>query len=265
MAAAMTRGGLTAVAFNQEPGPTAALRVERLAWDSQFFGARMGRLAADGGSSLTPPAVSGALARARHDGFDHVILRVAGGDVAAIRSAESAGMRLVDVGLDLARAPETTQAEPTVRAAMESDLPWARELAAAAFVHSRFSADPFFTRQQAQAFHRQWVTNLWGGLAQFVLVAADSGRNAGFVCCSRSEQEGRIVLIATSESARGRGVGRTLVQAALARFAETDVAEARVKTQAANIAALNLYERCGFTINTCEMTYSWSRNGGQAG
>jgi dTDP-4-amino-4,6-dideoxy-D-galactose acyltransferase len=85
-------------------------------------------------------------------------------------------------------------------------------------------------------------------------------RNAGFITCSQNADEGRIVLIATDERARGRGFGRALVMGAVERLAASGAERVRVKTQAANIAALNLYERCGFTIATSELTYSWMRN-----
>jgi ribosomal protein S18 acetylase RimI-like enzyme len=235
--------------------------VERLDWDSTFFGARMGRIVR---GEAGPAVTAATLDRARTDGFDHVILRVMAGDFSGIRDAETTGMSLVDMAIDFARPAGEIEREALVlRDASPDHLPWARDLGGRAFVHSRFYSDPFFSPEQGMAFHRQWVTNLWNGLASFVLVAAVEDRNAGFICCGQDGNEGRIVLITTDERVRGRGVGRALVSGALERMAASGVETARVKTQAANIGALNLYERCGFMIAASELTYSWSRNEGQ--
>jgi dTDP-4-amino-4,6-dideoxy-D-galactose acyltransferase len=241
----------------------AAPSVERLDWDSKFFGARMGRIVPAGEAAASPVVTRLTLARARNEGFDHVILRLSAGDFDGMRAAESAGMSLVDVAIDLARPAEGCELGE-VRAGTEDDLPWARDLAGRAFVHSRFFSDPFFSLEQGKAFHREWVKNLWGGLATHLLVAVADGRNAGFIACSQNGNEGRIVLIATDERARGRGIGRALVHGALTKLAASGAETVRVKTQASNIAALNLYERSGFAIAASELTYSWASNEGHS-
>jgi ribosomal protein S18 acetylase RimI-like enzyme len=55
-----------------------------------------------------------------------------------------------------------------------------------------------------------------------------------------------ILAVAVDASAGGRGVGRRVVDAATARLAARGVAEVKVITGSDNVAALKLYERCGF-------------------
>ena len=242
-------------------GASATLRL--LDWDTAFFRARMGVLdeVASGEGDLATLFVE-ARRVAAGAAFDHFITRCGADDWATIRAAEDAGLRLVDMGVDLALTPSRAMRRKIadVREARGEDLPWAQELAAAAFTHSRFWADPCFTDEQVRSFHREWVKNLWGGLAQRIFVATrPDGTPAGFNACTLREGEGRIVLIAADGSARRSGVGRALVDASLAWFAAEDTRRVYVKTQAGNLPALGLYGRTGFVIDKSELTYSWSR------
>ena len=60
--------------------------------------------------------------------------------------------------------------------------------------------------------------------------------------------EGEIVLIAVSADARGRGVGKALVRAALAHLRRHSVAQCRTKTLAANVPVIGMYERLGWHV-----------------
>jgi ribosomal protein S18 acetylase RimI-like enzyme len=55
-----------------------------------------------------------------------------------------------------------------------------------------------------------------------------------------------ILAVAVDAAAGGRGVGSRLVEAATARLAARGVTEVKVVTGSDNVAALKLYERCGF-------------------
>jgi ribosomal protein S18 acetylase RimI-like enzyme len=55
-----------------------------------------------------------------------------------------------------------------------------------------------------------------------------------------------ILAVAVDAEAGGRGVGRRVVDATTALLAARGVAEVKVVTGSGNVAALRLYERCGF-------------------
>jgi dTDP-4-amino-4,6-dideoxy-D-galactose acyltransferase len=242
---------------------TAAVELRRLEWDTDFFGALMGkieRVAAANAETLEHD-LRRVLDAARTEGYAHLIFRADGSDLESADAAARAGMRLVDVGIDSTfthgRAPlPALSTELAVRPAVPEDLPVMRELAASAFTLSRFSADPFFSDTQVQDFHRQWVTNLCNGLAQAVLVCEVEGRPAGFVSCAMNDDEGRIPLIATDGAHRRLGLGRALVAASLHWFAGAGARVSHVKTQAHNYPALGLYHRAGFNVSHAELTYS---------
>ncbi|HEX2033074.1 MAG TPA: GNAT family N-acetyltransferase [Chloroflexota bacterium] len=247
-------------------------------WDSTFFGTQMGVLVRTAEPAGETPAertaslhaaLAAALDTARAGEYAHVIFRAPAADFEAIWAAEGAGLRLVDVGvdstIDLEAAPgarwQALPGEGAVRPAREADLSGLQDLAAGAFVLSRFAADPFFSPSQVEAFHRAWVANLYRGLAQATLVREVDGQVAGFVTCALHGQEGRIPLIATGAGYRRRGLGRSLVEAALGWFAGAGARLVRVKTQAHNYAALALYHRAGFTVTQTELTFSAAPSG----
>lgn len=239
--------------------------VRRLDWDTEFFGAPFGLV-----TEVTPLArgpgrteayrrlLSEMYVRATAEGYAHLTYRPHVDAWAAVHGAERAGWLLVDVGVDFVTRPEPVPdgLSAGIRLSQDADLSALRELAATAFVYSRFAADPAFSEEEVQSFHRQWVTNLHNGLAQAVLISEEGGELTGFVSCSLQANGGRIPLIAVSERSRGRRIGKALIHAALNWFAAEGAHEVRVKTQATNVAAVRLYERCGFALERTELTFT---------
>jgi ribosomal protein S18 acetylase RimI-like enzyme len=250
--------------------PPRTLEVQGLEFDTRLFGAKLGTIVRPGGlGAPSTETQAEQLARelrvvltdARADGYAHLIFRSAAEDLASIWAAERSGLRLVDIGVDSTFSFDRTPlpevpATPTVRAATPADMAALQDLAAVAFVRSRFVVDPFFSPEANVLLHREWVKNLFGGLAQAILVSEIDGRPAGFVSCSVGHGEARIPLIATGADHRRRGLGRALVAAALNWSAAQGVPVAHVKTQAHNYPALALYHRAGYVVTKTELTFS---------
>jgi ribosomal protein S18 acetylase RimI-like enzyme len=241
--------------------PPRVLEVHGLDFDTRLFGSKLGAI--NRASEMPPSAqdLRDVLARARADGFAHLIFRVGADDNASIWAAEAAGMRLVDIGVDstfdLQRTPLPAQPEaPLVRLARTDDLEPLQDLAAVAFVRSRFVVDPFFSAEANELLHRTWVKNLFGGLAQAIFVAEVDGQVAGFVSNSLHDNETRIPLIATNAEFRRAGVGRALIASALNWSAQQGASKAQVKTQSHNYPALALYHRAGYVVSKTELTFS---------
>ncbi|HOF18942.1 MAG TPA: GNAT family N-acetyltransferase [Phycisphaerae bacterium] len=57
-----------------------------------------------------------------------------------------------------------------------------------------------------------------------------------------------VLSIAVSEKARGKGVGKALMQAALAEFARRSIARVKVAVWSENETANQFYLRCGFRL-----------------
>ncbi len=102
----------------------------------------------------------------------------------------------------------------------------------------------------AQAFARPWsvreIHTLMQGAGAIAISAASADQIAGFIIARALAGEGEIVTVAVDPGARRRGVGRALVEAAIAaaqaRSAEVLWLEAAVD----NNAAISLYRKLGF-------------------
>jgi ribosomal protein S18 acetylase RimI-like enzyme len=250
------------------------VEVRPLEWETAFFGARMGSLV----TTVRPPEgellsqahvlaheLRSALREAELDGYRHLSFRVGAEDIPSIWAAERAGLRLMDVAVDLSFRFESTPLPQrnghAVRLGTASDIAAMRAMTVGAFNLTRFAVDPFFTRKQLDNFYKTWATNVFSGLADIVLVAEIDGQAAGFVSCKLGQDgHGRIPLVATATAYQRRGVASGLLSAALAWFAEAGCTVAQVKTQAANYSAVALYERAGFTIAHTELNFTTTLN-----
>jgi ribosomal protein S18 acetylase RimI-like enzyme len=96
------------------------------------------------------------------------------------------------------------------------------------------------------------------GRAQQVLVARAANHHPiGFISCHLlpASSQGHIGLVGVSSEASGKGIGRALVLAALEWFAVHHANEVKVVTQASNISAQRLYQRCGFLSAEVQIWY----------
>jgi dTDP-4-amino-4,6-dideoxy-D-galactose acyltransferase len=238
---------------------TSAGRCRLLEWDSEFFGRRIGRVY---DAQSDPDSARRAVAWAGENAVECLYLLVDAADTAAIRSAEDAGFRFVDIRVTLARAVER---EPPaelaqVRPVRAEDLAVLREIARHSHTDSRFYADPHLPRPLCDSLYETWLVKSCDGYADAVLVAERGGRPAGYITCTAKEGTGEIGLVGVDATHRGLGIGNTLVRAALAWFADRAVSRALVVTQGRNVAAQRLYQKCGFLTDTVECWYHWWSN-----
>lgn len=175
---------------------------------------------------------------------------------------EAAGLRRVERLLTLAR-PLEEQGPPagtpgvTVEAGGPGDRAACGQLARVAFTSDRFHADPTIPDPAADALKARWAENALTGRADAPLVARDpAGRVIGFNMCrfDPKTRQAAIDLIAVAAEARGRGVGRALVEAALRHY-RGRAERLLVGTQADNAASLALYRASGFEVVAEQLTY----------
>lgn len=82
-----------------------------------------------------------------------------------------------------------------------------------------------------------------------IFVAEADGRVAGYITTrlDRAAGKGRIPNIAVSAECRGAGLGRRLIEHALAYFRDEGMEYAMIETMAQNEIGAHLYPSCGFT------------------
>lgn len=130
------------------------------------------------------------------------------------------------------------------------------EIGGSAFAYDRFHVDTRLPREAADKLKAEWVANSLNGRADAVLVAQSQAGVAGFIALRRMEDTAVIDLIAVAAHARGQGVGKSLVRAALSRYASR-CTRMRVGTQRTNDASIQLYRGCGFAEIAQAGTWHW--------
>jgi ribosomal protein S18 acetylase RimI-like enzyme len=131
-----------------------------------------------------------------------------------------------------------------------------RQLARDAGRFSRFRVDSKVPGEVFERIYDAWITNsVSGQIAQEVMVTRDASSLTGLVTVGVKDGRGEIGLLAVREDARGRGLGKGLVQAALEWAGRHHFREAQVVTQGANVAACRLYESCGYAIERVERVF----------
>lgn len=248
-----------------------------LPWDSSHFGFPAGRLdflVARGLAAKARPLKSDLVAALLRDcasqTVKHLTARVGAHDSTAIGALEAAGFEPVDGIQTFSFAPSTSfrreisSGSIRVGLCQAPDVAQVVELARTSFRLDRFHADPALGEGVADRLHADWVRNSCAGVAaDAVFVARDGEKALGF-CTIRIDHElwrlsgtkiATIVLVATDELARGRGIGRQLVQAAVNWSAAEGVALVQVGTQVRNTVAARLYESSGFEPMGASLTY----------
>lgn len=131
----------------------------------------------------------------------------------------------------------------TIRPARLADLPTIARLEAEAFGDEVYPA--FFFRQAFDA---------WGEL---LFVAEAEAGIVGYALAVPSLAPGAAWLLSTAVSAgaRGRGVGRALVESVLDRLDAAGRPAVRLTVSPDNAVAVRLYEHLGFTVEAREADY----------
>ena len=100
------------------------------------------------------------------------------------------------------------------------------------------------------AFNRRQVRRLLANPRAVVLVAAGGSQTLGWgaalVRQSAAHASGRVYSLAVHPDARGRGVGRKLLQGLIGRLQRRGVRRVSLEVESTNQAAVALYESLGF-------------------
>jgi len=232
---------------------------EWLAWDSEFFGIRIGRLRTNHLSSAIAEATDRWCAA---NAIDCLYFLAETNDQATIRHAETFGFELVDIRLTLARSilPEQEMAVipqgSTIRLALPSDLEPLRVIARSSYHDSRFYFDGRFPVEKCDSLYETWLEQSCAARSGVVLVAEWQGNPAGFVTCDSVDAvTGKIGLLGVGSSAQGVGLGRALVGSATDWFRQQGFHRAQVVTQGRNVRAQAVYQRCGFVTQSVQLWY----------
>lgn len=240
---------------------------EMLPWDTGFFGFPTARVQ---GSNLDEPGLTAVLTAMAVSGVELAYWSVDPNDALSNRAALACGGFLADERMIYSAVPpEFDPARLRCKVAAigaGEETPALYALAVEAGRHSRFNVDPGFPPVLFRALYVEWLrTSLSGARADAVLGAYGEGAEAdradhadradrsdrspvGFITVQAKSGLGNIGLVAVDAGQRGKGLGTSLIQAALEWFTGRGCSIVEVATQRRNLAATRLYESNGFRL-----------------
>jgi len=95
----------------------------------------------------------------------------------------------------------------------------------------------------------------WFDAGDFLLAVDEQGELIGYNWLKVEDDLGEIYVLGVSPAAAGRGLGRTLTNAGLARLRERGVSTAALYVEADNEPAVRLYRSVGFADHTIDVQY----------
>lgn len=240
-------------------------------WDSEFFGIKAADIKVPEYLNAKPGLFRNSLRRSLEESwsrkYGYLVLTIKGRpDPSVEKVLEEEGFSLCDVSVDLSReSPERlTQSPPRhdIKIAVPQDVLLLRDIVRSSFTRSRLYSIPGISRQRVNEYHMKWVRNLVSGDNSYAAISSNTGKTEGFVAFSLEPESrcGRIVLIAVDPSARGKGVGSSLMGIFFSYCRRYGIEDLFVKTQKDNEGAVRFYRRHGFTIFEEQYKYHLSVN-----
>lgn len=227
-------------------------------WETAFFGVPTALINV---SRINTEDLHSILTECQASGVRVVHYLADANDDDSILAAERSGFHLVDVRMTLewnvSMESAVTPTSFVLRDYRVGDLSRLEEIARTIYRQTRYYYDRNYPRERCNDLYAVWIAKSCQGEADRVIVAEQDNIIVGFITCrlSPDKSEGTIGLVGVSAEARGLGVGRAIVGEAQRWFATVGVRRVRVVTQIRNIAALALYQRCGFVVNNVGFWY----------
>lgn len=228
------------------------MKVSALAWDSDFFGFKVGRVIISQGEIVSCEALRNAI-----DGLKSTLVYVfvPKNERVQLDSGLSRIGKKYDVRTTFGK---TFDMESWGDVAVDCVDEMSEEIKLLAYASgwcSRFNEDvrlrPYF-----KALYKQWLENdlLHGA----VLVARTGKHIVGLATVNKIGSEGKIGLVAVDPNQRGKGIGSRILKMTDAWFCQNGITHSEVVTQGKNIAACALYKKAGYELQSqYEVWHIW--------
>ena len=234
--------------------------IERLSWDSTFFGFPVGKLNAE---TLSRAQLEQVEDKVRELGIRCLYWDAGCGDYESAQAAAASSFVPIEVRVLLSlkdghEFEQQPQDLSPIEDASARDLPQLVSIAEELSEHSRFRLDPNFPADAGKRLYRVWIEKSLGGYADRIVIARRDNRAVGFVTCRFEDGTGKLELVAVANDQCGQGYGAALVHEACNGLREQGVQRIDVVTQGHNVAAQRFYQGCGFrTFKVSTLYHAW--------
>lgn len=232
-------------------------------FDSEVFGFKVAKI-----QRVKSESVKDLIKDLLKNGIGYATLRIQSNNFSVIHALEKSGFVLVDglISFSLMISDiEVTKIPSEIREANNNDLVNLKKLTSGLFSTGRVMSDPFIPKNKATQFYVKWIENsILRKVADLVLVWEEkdlpAGRQGEILGYISLQKKGQIPLVGVSIKARGKGIGKKLIEASLNKFKEWNIEAVVIETQIDNALALNLYQRAGFKIVNSFLTLRWAKD-----
>jgi dTDP-4-amino-4,6-dideoxy-D-galactose acyltransferase len=129
-------------------------------------------------------------------------------------------------------------------------------LALQAGEYSRFCTDKNFTAQEFEKMYTRWIqSSIDNKLAGMIYVSLWKDMINGMVTLTKKTDHINIGLIAVDRASRGKGIGKSLLEAAAVFALSQNLRTIRLSTQLANKPAMAFYASRGFEITGVDLVF----------
>lgn len=228
-----------------------------LDWDTQFFEMQVAKIISP---ILVREQITAILSEMRRDGVKLAFW--ASAKEIDTEDAKVLGCYLVDkktsFSLDLHTLKAADFISSDVVEVWNPSMPAGdlESLAVQSGEYSRFAVDPNVPKVKFEALYKIWIRKcLEKEMADEILVVREGENVVGMITVGDKNGAGNIGLVAVEPRCRGRKYGERLVRGAQTWFLRSGYQLAQVTTQGKNLAACNLYRKCGYSIEKVEYYY----------
>jgi len=228
-------------------------RLEYLAWDSDLFNKKIGRVFVDKSSDLEE-----ILSNAQRSNYQ--LIYVFGSKDFFVENNILAWFNgcLTDRKVLYEKRVIKAKENPSFISEYKSNkiIAELELLAYESGKHSRFKLDKNFQENDFYRMYKIWIENsINKQIADNVFVVKDNEVVKGFVTLKIDSEKGYIGLIAVSPDVQGKNYGKALINVCENELLSNNVFKLEVSTQANNIQACKFYEKCNFQIKEINNIY----------
>jgi dTDP-4-amino-4,6-dideoxy-D-galactose acyltransferase len=226
-----------------------------LAWDSDFFERKIGRISLSSATILEEELAAG-----KTQEYDLIYV------FSEKEIDEKYQEKLVDIKVIFEKGLE---GNPSVYGTQNVQIdsfcvPQTEELELETLYHlayisgeySRFKKDEKIGLDLFQKLYREWVNNSVNQqIADDVLVYKKDKKILGMVTLKLNTETSVIGLIAVDNAAQGMGIGQQLMAECERTSIENNIKTIEVATQEFNQKAYHFYQKCGFSVKSRQYIY----------
>ena len=235
--------------------------INKLSWDSQFFGFNVGKIDGDKISSIED--LKKILLEAKNLNYRLCYLLIPCEYISLNEIAKSQNGLLIDekvtysindiYGVKLDDSSNISEFDK------KFSLKEMYELGIQSSHQSRFRIDKNFERNACDKMYKIWIEkSIDGELAEKVFIYTDNNAVKGMITIKIYNGIGKIILIGVDSEERGKSIGKKLIQKSFEYFISSKVYKVDVDTQNRNIDACRFYEKCGFSKSkTINVYHYW--------